>query len=173
MQSDNYDFSFIREYRKRRKMNAVRLAELSGISCPVISKLENNMVFPELSTVLKLAQVFGMTSSEFIAVAENRVARKSVATSHHSGSFTFSEVNFKNIRCLAGSAAAGGSLSKPEIHHDDFELCWVLKGKIIISLTSAVYTLNAGESIQFDALTEHSYQAVTDCEILIIHTSKN
>ena len=85
---------------------------------------------------------------------------------------------------LYGSAAAGSArsmhviapanakLSRPEIHRDDYEMCWVLKGKIKFSLPNETYILSGGDSIQFDALLTHNYETLENSEILIVHIKK-
>ena len=43
---------------------------------------------------------------------------------------------------------------------------------IAVTLPSESYELSAGQSLQFDALLEHTYEALTDCELLILHIRK-
>ena len=69
-------------------------------------------------------------------------------------------------------APEGAAVSRPKIHRDDYELCWVLSGRLRITLPSERYELAAGQSLQFDALLEHTYLALSDCEILILHIRK-
>ena len=74
---------------------------------------------------------------------------------------------------MFGSAKRGGRLSRPEIHEDDFELCWVLEGRLEISLPGEIQSLSAGEALQFDAILEHGYRVIEDCRILILHIAKS
>jgi quercetin dioxygenase-like cupin family protein len=73
---------------------------------------------------------------------------------------------------LFGYAGRNGRLHKPERHENDFETCIVYKGAIRVILSGNTHELKAGESIQFDALFDHEYEAVEDCEICIIHLRK-
>ena len=63
-------------------------------------------------------------------------------------------------------------VSTPELHRDDYELCWVLRGKLKFSLPKETHVLSAGMSLQFDALMHHSYEAMEDVEMLLIHLRK-
>jgi quercetin dioxygenase-like cupin family protein len=64
-------------------------------------------------------------------------------------------------------------VSRPEIHHDDFETCWVLEGELAIALPHENHRLSSGEAIQFDAIQEHTYEALQDCRFIILHVRKD
>ena len=69
-----YDFSILRELRKRENLNIAEFSEKSGVSASVISKLERNQSVAELETIFRLARVLGLTASDLIALAEDRTA---------------------------------------------------------------------------------------------------
>ena len=109
---------------------------------------------------------------DLLALAESRGAHHASETRHKSGGFDFREVRYGNARCLYGCARKGSTLSRPEIHGDDYEICWVLKGSLRIRLPHEVHDLATGRAIQFDAILEHTYEALADCEIVIVHMRK-
>ena len=168
-----FDFSVVRELRKREGMNIAELSRRSGVSAAVISKLERNQTRAELETLFKLSRVFGISATDILSLAESRTAHKQHATRHHAGGFSFREIRYANVRCLSGNAPAGARVSRPEIHRDDYELCWVLRGHVRFSLPNETHELVAGTAIQFDAVLEHTYEALEDCEVLIVHLRKN
>jgi len=170
--ADMYDFSVLRLLRKRENLNIGQVSERSGISAAVISKLERNRTRAELETLFKLSRVFGMNAGDLLALAERRTAHKTIATEHAVGGFHFQEINYGNVRCLLGTAGRGKTLSRPEIHQDDYEVCWVLKGKLRVSLPKETHELQAGQAVQFDAILDHTYQALEDSQILILHLRK-
>jgi transcriptional regulator with XRE-family HTH domain len=170
---DMYDFSILRELRKREGLNIKDVSERSGVSAAVISKLERNQTLAELDTIYKLARVFGMNPSDLLNLTEARSAHKAVASSHKSGDFKFQEVKYGNIRALLGRGKAGSQVSRPKVHQDDYELCWVLEGQLEFNLPHETHVLNAGDSIQFDALLEHTYKALEDCYFMILHIRKD
>ena len=167
-----FDFSVLRGLRKREGLSLEALSALAGVSVAVISKIERNQCAAELETIYKLARAFEMNPSDLLGLAESRSAHLNKATVHKSDGFVFQEVSYGNIRCLHGSARKGGTTSKPEAHKDDYELCWILKGRVVVSLPNERRELSAGEAIQFDALLEHAYEVVEDCEVLILHIRK-
>lgn len=171
--NDMYDFSVLRDLRKRAGLNIADVSSRSGVSVAVISKLERNQNVAELETIYKLGRVFEMNPSDLLALAESGSAHRKTATSHESNGFKFQEIQYGNMRCLMGTAPAGSKLSRKEVHKDDYEVCWVQEGKLTFNLPNDQYHLDAGEAIQFDALLEHSYEAVEDCRILIVHIQKD
>lgn len=168
-----YDFTVLRELRKREKLSIATVSSQSGVSPAVISKLERNQTVAELETLFKLSRVFGMSATDLLSLAESRTAHKNTATIHGAGGFEFDTLQYANVRALRGRAKAGAKVSRPEVHRDDYEVCWVLSGKILFRLPSETHQLSAGEAIQFDAILDHTYEAVEDCELVIIHLRKD
>lgn len=166
------DFSILRELRKRESMSIADLAGRSGISASVISKLERNRTAAEMDTLYRIARVFGLTLSDLISLAENRTAHCVGQERYQSGDFVFERVSYANMRCMHAVAKKGAKVSRPELHRDDYELCWVLKGGLRFSLPRESYEVRQGMSIQFDALLEHTYEALDDSELIIVHLKK-
>ncbi len=167
-----YDFSVLRDLRKNEELSIQDVSGKSGVSAAVISKLERNQCSAELETLFKLGRVFGMNPSELLNFAESRSAHKIRPSVHSSNGFKFTEINYGNIRCLYGIGKAGSRTSRPEIHKDDYEICWVINGRLIAHLPYEKHELSDGEAIQFDALMEHTYEVIKDCTVLIIHIKK-
>ena len=166
------DFGILRELRKRENMSIAELAERSGISASVISKLERNRNAAEMDTLYRIARVFGLTLSDLISLAENRTAHCVNAERYKSGDIVFERVSYANMRCMHAVAKKGAKVSRPELHRDDYELCWVLKGRLRFTLPRESYEGKQGMSIQFDALLEHTYEALEDSELIIVHLKK-
>ena len=166
------NFSILRELRKQHGFSIAELSEKSGVSSSVISKLERNQTTAEMETLFRLARVFGLTLSDLISLAENRTSHLVAAESYSSGDFTFDRVDYGNMRAMHAKAPAGAKLSTPSLHRDDYELFWVLSGRIKFFLPREVYELKAGESIQFDALLPHTYETLEASEFIIAHLKK-
>ncbi len=166
------DFAILRELRKNAEMSIAELSERSGVSASVISKLERNQNTAEMDTLYRIARVFGLTLSDLISLAEKKTSHCVRAERYQSGDFEFDRVNYGNMRCMHASAKKGACLSAPELHRDDYELCWVIRGKLRFSLPNESHVLKRGMSIQFDALLPHTYEALEDSEILIVHLRK-
>ena len=63
------------------------------------------------------------------------------------------------------------AITELSISVDNVFMCAMLL-VIAVTLPSESYELSAGQSLQFDALLEHTYEALTDCELLILHIRK-
>lgn len=55
------------ELRDRRAFTQERLAEVSGVSCETIRRVERGVILPSLPTLGKLAKGFGLTLGGFFA----------------------------------------------------------------------------------------------------------
>lgn len=167
-----YDFAVLRDLRKRAGLTIGEVCGRSGVSAAVISRLERNQSTAELDTLYRLARVFGLTATDLLSLTERRRAQATVEKSYTSNGFRFRVVRYGNLQAFHGEAARGAHIRKPEIHHDDYELCWVLRGRIRLALPDEVHLLEAGQAVQFDAVLEHTYEALEDCAIIIIHLTK-
>lgn len=167
------NFCILRELRKRSALSIADLAARSGVSASVISKLERNVSTAELDTLYRIARALGMTLAELISLAEERGAQVAEEERYRSGDFAFRRVGYGNIRCMRAAAKRGARLSTPELHKDDFEILWVLRGRVRFFLPNETHLLEAGRSIQFDALLSHTYEVLDDCELFIVHLKKN
>ncbi len=171
--SSMYDFGVLRELRKQAGLSIAETSSRSGVSAAVISKLERNQTLAGLDTLYRVGRVFGLHPSELLRLAETQSAHRLTADSHSANGFSFTEIRYGNVRCLKGTAPAGSSLSRPEVHGDDYEVCWVLEGCIRFELPNEVHLLHAGEALQFDAILHHAYQAVEDTKFLIVQIRKD
>lgn len=167
-----FDFSVIRDLRKKHDMSIGELAEASKVSAPVISKLERNRTKAELDTLYKLASVFKMSCAELLNMAEASMTKPIPVKGHSSGDFFFRKIIYRNMECLYGTAPEGGKVSQPSIHGDDHEICWVVSGRLSLTLPTEKHILQKEDSLLFDALLEHSYEALEDCEIILLHIKK-
>lgn len=168
-----FDFSVLRRLREQHELTLAALSEASGVSLGVISKLERNQQSAELDTLYRLARAFGLSATDLLAMAESPLAHRTAEKPYRSGEFRFRQVRYANVVALLGSAPAGARVNRPEIHHDDTEVCWVTAGKLRLSLPHEQCVLEAGESIQFDAIQQHTYEALADSEFIILHVRKD
>lgn len=166
------DFSIVRDLRKRAGMTLDEVSQKSGISIAGLSKLERNQNMIELDTLYRLARVFGLSATDLLNLAESCSARVKTAEDYQSGPFNFKKVSFRGIDCFYAEASKGSELSKPEAHGDEFEICWLLSGRIRISLARESHTLTPGQALKFDAALAHSYEILEDSVIGIIHLEK-
>ncbi len=166
------DFSVVRELRKQAGMTLGEVSANTGISIAGLSKLERNQTIIELDTLYRLARVFGLSATDLLALAESCSAHRKRATKYRSGPFLFEKVGYKGLDLFRARGRTGESLSKPEAHGDEFEICWVLEGSVRITLPKEQHTLETGDALKFDAVLGHNYEVLRDSELVIAHVSK-
>ena len=142
-----YDFGVLRELRKQAGLTLDETGSRAGVSLAVISKLERNQTSAELETLHRLGNVFGLTAANLLGLAESRNAHKIQSSSYQSSGFTFRKIAYGNVAAFLADAPAGARLSKPEMHSDEFEICWVLRGAIELTLPFGTSLLAAGEAV--------------------------
>jgi transcriptional regulator with XRE-family HTH domain len=167
-----FDFAVMRAIRKREGLTLEETARRAGLSVAVLSRLERNQTVAELETLYKLGRVFGMTATDLLALAEAPLAHRKQEETYRSDGFRFRVVRYANHSVYLGEAPAGACVRKPEIHHDEHETCWVIDGRIRLTLPHQTVELGAGASLQFDAIQEHAYAALEDSRLIIIHLKK-
>lgn len=168
-----FDFSILRQLRKRDNLTMDTVSQMTGVSIAVISKLERNQTSAEIDTLYRLSRAFNMSTADLMALAELPFAQRESEKNYTSHGFSFRRIRFGNVMALYGQASAGAATSRPEIHHDDTEICWVLEGMVQLKLPHESYRINAGQSLQFDAIMEHTYEALEDSRLLILHLRKD
>jgi len=168
-----FDFSVLRTLREQRELTLAALSEASGVSVAVISKLERNQQSAELDTLYRLARAFGLSATDLLAMCESDLAHRASEKAYRSGDFKFRQIKYANVVAHLGHAPAGAKVNRPEIHHDDTEVCWVTEGKLRLTLPHEECLLEAGESIQFDAIQQHTYEALADSQFVILHLRKD
>jgi len=167
-----YNFSVVRDLRKREGLTIADLSEKTGISSAVISKLERNQAVAGLGTLFRLARAFGITAAELLALIESRTAQCKKETERVAGDFHFRMIEFANSKCYYAEVSKGAQRSNPDAHRDDYETCWILEGALKIVLPYETHILETGDCLQFDALFEHTYEAMEDSRIIIQHIHK-
>jgi len=168
-----FDFAVLRMLRDQHALTLADLSRTSGVSVAVISKLERNQQSAELDTLYRLARSFGLSATDLLAMCESDLAHRTTEKTYRSGDFKFRQVKYANVVVHLGTAEKGAKVSRPEIHHDDTEVCWVTSGRLRLTLPHETVELAAGESIQFDAIQQHAYETLADSEFVILHLRKD
>jgi len=168
----SFDFSILRDLRKRSGFTLSEVSVRSGLSPSVISKLERNQTRAELDTLFRISRVYGLNTTDVIALAESRTAQRADEQAYSSGEFRFRKIEYGNLKAFLAFAPKGASVRRPEIHADNYESCWVLEGRLIIQLPKERHELTDGQSVQFDGALDHTYEAAADSRFFIVHLNK-
>jgi transcriptional regulator with XRE-family HTH domain len=179
----------LRTLRLRRSMGLAQLAEHTGFSPAMLSRLENGRLVPTLPTLTRIAMVFGVGLDYFFTDPRKRHV---VAISRHferkvfpsdpklaSTSWSFESLNFRaNERKLNGFLGHFHSSPEQKVtphFHPGVELLYLIEGELEITIGVEKFQLSAGDSIYFDSLQKHTYRSLVKktCTAIVITTASS
>jgi transcriptional regulator with XRE-family HTH domain len=176
----------LRTLRLRRSMGLAQLAEHTGFSPAMLSRLENGRLVPTLTTLTRIAMVFGVGLDYFFTDPRKRhivaVSRRSERKSFPSdpklpaAPWHFESLDFRaNERKLNGYLAHFHPVPSEKISphfHPGVELLFLLEGKLEMSIGVDKYQIAPGDSIYFDSLQKHAYRSLVKgpCTAIVVTT---
>ncbi len=66
----------LKELRESRKLSQHELAEMANVGVMLVNRYERGINLPSIETLVRLAQVFDMTTDELLGTTTNATARK-------------------------------------------------------------------------------------------------
>lgn len=176
----------LRTLRLRRSMGLAQLAEHTGFSSAMLSRLENGRLVPTLPTLTRIAMVFSVGLDYFFSDPRKRhvvaVVRRNERKAFPSDPkvnpvpWHFESLDFRvNERKLSGYLAHFHPLSQEEVvphYHPGVELLYLIKGKLEMTIGVETFQLSAGDSIYFDSLQKHTYRSLikSACTAIVVIT---
>ena len=176
----------LRTLRLRHSMGLAQLAEHTGFSPAMLSRLENGRLVPTLPTLTRIALVFSVGLDYFFSDPRKRyvvsVIRRQERRSFPSNPkadpipWHFESLDFRvNERKLNGYLAHFHPLEHSKLvphHHPGVELLYLINGKLEMVIGVETFQLSAGDSIYFDAMQKHSYRSLvrSACTAIVVTT---
>lgn len=168
-----YDFSCLKLLRKKRSLSIQALCKKSGLAYGSIANLERNKGKPELETISKIANALGITTTNLIALAENEhvcKVGKGIKKNVNGTQLTIFDLN--GLKIILGKIAKGKKVTELLEHQDDYEVCYVSKGTLKITVNESDNIMRLGEMIKFDPTLDHVYEALDHSEFITIYHCK-
>ena len=166
-----YDFSVIRTLRQERGLTIEKFAKLCGLSYAPISRIETNLIKPNLETLDKIAAGLGITTYSLVAMAEKRDAHKVEPTRVESGGFRLTTYSYGHTDVTQATASSGAETTSLDVRQREFESLIVNAGAIDVTVGDTTFRLTPGESLQYDRIYVSKYRAVEDCDLTIVSHS--
>lgn len=167
-----FDFSVIRNLRKKLGITAEELAKQAGLTRGTIVKIEGQNSNPTIETIEALSTVFQLSASELIRLAEVAQCEVGSIKPFKKGQFDGRHLWFPNFEIYQLRAGPGTRKeSDPKHHENTAEVCWVLSGQVRVSVGGQIHELGPGMALRFKALHEHYYDILEESEMLLIHHS--
>ncbi|MFD1881497.1 helix-turn-helix domain-containing protein [Paracoccus pacificus] len=159
----------VRAQRRRKGMTVAELAQAAGLSVGMLSKIENGITSPSLTTLHMLSQTLSAPLTSFFRLFEERREAQHVKAGEHL------EIERRGTRAghqyhLLGHIGANTSgvvvepylitLTTesdvfPTFQHEGTELLYMLEGEVVYRHGDALYHLRPGDSLLFDADARH------------------
>ncbi|MFZ5451185.1 MAG: XRE family transcriptional regulator [Thermodesulfobacteriota bacterium] len=170
MMGKGFDFSVIRTLRKKHGLTIEDLAQKAGLTRVTVAKIEMGSGNPTMDTVEALARVFQLTASELIRLAEKEKAGLAAIKDYRNGGIGGKHLRFPNLEMFHLRGQAGDQTEfDPGLHENTSEICFLLTGKLTLTVGGQSHELQAGMALHFKAMQEHQIDITEDAEFLLIH----
>lgn len=164
----------IRTLRKEARLTLQDLSELSGLSKPLLSQIENSQIIPPIATLLKIAKGLKVGIHVFFEEKEDRrkfvlQRRNSVQPSrrragndapqaylYHSLALGMRK---KSMEPFLVEFEPGTWEDSLYYSHDGEEFIYLLEGELEFHYGQEVMVLQPGDSIYYDSSEAHGYVA--------------
>lgn len=165
----------IRNLRVRRDMTLKDLSDLTGLSKPNLSQIENNLVTPPISTLLKISTALGVGIGHFFQEAGGQeksvvVVRKEdrygIAKGPHIShiGYQYEPLAYpkfdKNMEPFIVKMEERDADDIVFNNHRGEEFLFLLEGKLEFRCGDTVVTLEEGDSLYFDSGIPHGYRGI-------------
>lgn len=167
----DFDFSFLRQLRNERQISLESLAEKTGISLSTLTRMEQNQNNPNLTTLSVLARFFGLSPSHLLELAGSNIIEHTEEKLEDLGVVTRRGVTYPDAQIILGESGAGG-FSEPHAHPGQYQVLWVLEGRLKVRVDGREFKLAAGQSIRFSADKEHSSTYPEDTRYIVLLVPK-
>lgn len=165
-----YDFAVIRTLRHQKGLTIEKFAKLCGLSYAPISRIETNLIKPNLDTLDKIAEGLGITTHSLIALAEKKETESQRAGERRSGGFVFRAVTYEGVEVLYATARKGATTFDSEIRGQSVSWVVVKSGLLQVKVNDKLYRLGPGESLHFESSFSHRLTALEDVDVtLVVH----
>lgn len=161
----------LRRERRLKKLLLKDVADATGLSVSLISKIETNKVSPSLSALHKVAKALGTSVSALFAIEETLsqvvcrpeerpVAGRVQSMREWDGIEAEILVPYAAGRLLEGFVfiMQPGGHSGGLLQHEGEECGYVLSGQLELTVGGKRYVLNPGDSFFFPSSVPHAYR---------------
>lgn len=168
--------SRVKSLRETKNITIEEMAQRSGLSIEQINKIENNLAFPSLAPLIKIARVLGVRLGTFV---DDQDALGPVVTrkSNYKEGVSFSTdqtLSHKHMDYFALSSDKAGRHMEPFMitvepvdkgdsyqlsSHEGEEFIFCMNGRVEIIYGNNTYILEEGDSIYYDSIIDHHVHA--------------
>lgn len=163
----------IRLIRKEQKRTQEEIAGACGFTKSMLSKIESGGAMPAVSTLMKIANALGVKVSDLleeqssndtvmVAAEQYEDVDKWIKTNKGYSFFAFASMRHNKIMQPYIFVARQGEVNEHAFSHDGEEFIYVLSGRMKYRVGGKEYELNAGDSLYFNSLQEHTVVPISE-----------
>jgi transcriptional regulator with XRE-family HTH domain len=165
----------IRRLRKQKALTLQNLSTATGLSKPLLSQIENEIVVPPIATLLKISRALDKdiafffqdtntdTKITLVRASErgNLDTRKlgGAEIGYHYEALAYKK-NRKNMEPFFVEFKTSDEKDMPFYRHDGEEFIFVLQGRLEFRTKEEVHRLKAGDSLYFESDVPHAYRSL-------------
>ena len=165
----------IRELRKRKALTLQDLSDATGLSKPLLSQIENQIVIPPISTLLKISRALEKEIAFFFQEPDNEkkvtivrpFERQRLDTrvpGRRGAGYLYESLAYKktnkNMEPFLVEFERKDQREMSFYSHGGEEFVFVLEGSLEFQTRDEVHRLKAGDSLYFESDLPHAYRAV-------------
>ncbi len=164
----------LRKLRNTRSLTLQDLADLTGVSKPNLSQIENNFVTPPIATLLKIAGALGVPIGYFFQespqerkmIVVRKEDRYGIAKGPHIThiGYQYEPLAYPKIdKCMEPFIVVMEERQASDIafnNHRGEEFLYVLAGSLEFCYGDDSVILEEGDSLYFDSIIPHGYRGI-------------
>jgi transcriptional regulator with XRE-family HTH domain len=175
--------SRLRAERQRNHLTLSELAQRSGLSTGMLSKIENAQLSPSLRTLARLGTALAVPVTTFFRGLDEEHDASFVKAGqgiqlvlpHTQGGHQYEllTVPFQQRRRMEGwlIALPDASEALPLYQHDGSELVYVLEGAMVWRYGGGAFDMNVGDCLLIDASVPHGPEQLRDTPVRFLAVS--
>ncbi len=161
----------VKALRINQKRTLQEVADASGLSKSMISKIENNLTVPSVATLVKVAKAL---ATDISSLLEEQGWLNAIHTKKDTaeGSLTLTDKGYHIYPFASGFhkkkmqpflfVARKDEVKLHQLSHDGEEFIYVIKGEMSMKVGDTEYHLFEGDSLYFNSLQKHGIMPVSE-----------
>lgn len=165
----------IRELRKKRGLVLQDLSDRTGLSKPLLSQIEKEVVSPPIATLLKISKALNMPigfffeeeSSEEKAVVVRRDESKVIDSRHfgrEASGYYYEALAYKKSKKFMEPFLVEFKRKRADqlsfFSHEGEEFIYLLEGTLEFRTENHQFVLQPGDSLYFESNVPHAFRAI-------------
>ena len=171
----------LKDIRKEKNVTLQELAEAAGVTKGMLSQVENNRTIPSLTVFLNIIKSLHIDINDFFTdfntggqgskvifkkAAQYQSFEKENTIGFHYQRIMSSTIDEYHVDFVLLTLMPNAQ--RAFVQTDAYEFKYILKGKVEYTIGEEIFTMEAGDSIFFDATEPHNPKNVGDTEAQLL-----